>query len=82
LLWSFATGIPTLVFAEAGLSFLGLGVQLPDPSLGQMLGAAGQFWQFYPHMFYFPSLMIILSILAFQGLADGLRTAIDVNVNI
>ena len=82
LLWSFATGIPTLVFAEAGLSFLGLGVQLPDPSLGQMLGAAGQFWQFYPHMFLFPSLIIILSILAFQGLADGLRTAIDVNVNI
>lgn len=82
LLWSFATGIPNLVFAEAGLSFLGLGVQLPDPSLGQMLGAAGQFWQFYPHMFIFPSLMIILSILAFQGLADGLRTAIDVNVNI
>jgi ABC-type dipeptide/oligopeptide/nickel transport system permease subunit len=82
LLWSFATGIPTLVFAEAGLSFLGLGVRPPDPSLGQMLGTAGQFWQFYPHMFLFPSLMIILSILAFQGLADGLRTAIDVNVNI
>jgi ABC-type dipeptide/oligopeptide/nickel transport system permease subunit len=82
LLWSFATGIPTLVFAEAGLSFLGLGVQLPDPSLGQMLGTAGQFWQFFPHMFLFPSLIIILSILAFQGLADGLRTAIDVNVNI
>jgi ABC-type dipeptide/oligopeptide/nickel transport system permease subunit len=82
LLWSFATGIPTLVFAEAGLSFLGLGVQLPQPSLGQMLGAAGQFWQFFPHMFLFPSLIIILSILAFQGLADGLRTAIDVNVNI
>jgi ABC-type dipeptide/oligopeptide/nickel transport system permease subunit len=82
LLWSFATGIPTLVFAEAGMSFLGLGVRPPDPSLGQMLGTAGQFWQFYPHMFLFPSLIIILSILAFQGLADGLRTAIDVNVNI
>ena len=82
LLWSFAVGIPTLVFAEAGMSFLGLGVRPPDPSWGQMLGAAGQFWMFYPHMFLFPSLMIILSILAFQGLADGLRTAIDVNVNI
>ena len=82
LLWSFAVGIPTLVFAEAGMSFLGLGIRPPDPSLGQMLGTAGQFWQFFPHMFIFPSLMIILSILAFQGLADGLRTAIDVNVNI
>jgi len=64
------------------MSFLGLGIRPPDPSLGQMLGTAGQFWQFFPHMFIFPSLMIILSILAFQGLADGLRTAIDVNVNI
>jgi ABC-type dipeptide/oligopeptide/nickel transport system permease subunit len=82
LLWSFAVGIPTLVFAEAGMSFLGLGVRPPDPSWGQMLGAAGQFWMFYPHMFLFPSLMITLSILAFQGLADGLRTAIDVNVNV
>jgi len=82
LLWSFATGIPTLVFAEAGMSFLGLGIRPPDPSWGQMLGTAGQFWQFFPHMFIFPSLMIILSILAFQGLADGLRTAIDVNVNV
>jgi ABC-type dipeptide/oligopeptide/nickel transport system permease subunit len=82
LLWSFAVGIPTLVFAEAGMSFLGLGIRPPDPSWGQMLGSAGQFWMFYPHMFLFPSLMIILSILAFQGLADGLRTAIDVNVNV
>ncbi len=82
LLWSFAVGIPTLVFAEAGMSFLGLGIRPPDPSWGQMLGTSGQYWMFYPHMFLFPSLMIILSILAFQGLADGLRTAIDVNVNV
>jgi ABC-type dipeptide/oligopeptide/nickel transport system permease subunit len=82
LIWSFAVGIPTLVFAEAGLSFLGLGIRPPDPSWGQMLGTSGQYWMFYPHMFLFPGLMIVLSILAFQGLADGLRTAIDVNVNI
>ena len=82
LLWSFAVGIPTSVFAEAGLSFLGLGIRPPDPSWGQMLGSAGQWWQFRPHMFIFPGLMITLSILAFQGLADGLRSAIDVNVNV
>lgn len=82
LLWGFAVGIPTAVFAEAGLSFLGMGVRPPQPSWGQMLGEAGQWWIYKPHMFVFPGLMITLSVLAFQGLADGLRTAIDVNVNV
>ena len=82
LLWSFAVGIPTSVFAEAGLSFLGMGVRPPEPSWGRMLGEAGQWWIYRPHMFVFPGLMITLSVLAFQGLADGLRSAIDVNVNI
>jgi ABC-type dipeptide/oligopeptide/nickel transport system permease subunit len=81
LLWGFAVGIPTAVFAEAGLSFLGLGVRPPQPSWGQMLGESGQWWMYMPHMFVYPGLMITLSVLAFQGLADGLRTAIDVNVN-
>jgi ABC-type dipeptide/oligopeptide/nickel transport system permease subunit len=82
LLWSFAAGIPIAVFAEAGLSFIGLGVRPPSPSWGQMLGAAGQYWRYFPHMFIFPSLMITLSVLAFQGLADGLREAMDVNINV
>jgi ABC-type dipeptide/oligopeptide/nickel transport system permease subunit len=82
LLWGFAVGIPTAVFAEAGLSFLGMGVRPPQPSWGQMLGEAGQWWIYKPHMFVFPGLMITLSVLAFQGLADGLRSAIDVNVNV
>ncbi len=82
LLWGFAVGIPTAVFAEAGLSFIGMGVRPPEPSWGQMLGAAGQWWMYRPHMFVFPGLMITLSVLAFQGLADGLRAAIDVNVNV
>ena len=82
LLWRFAVGIPTSLFAEAGLSFLGMGVRPPEPSWGRMLGEAGQWWIYRPHMFVFPSLMIVLSVLAFQGLADGLRSAIDVNVNI
>ena len=82
LLWSFAAGIPIAVFAEAGLSFIGMGVRPPQPSWGQMLGQAGQYWQYFPHIFIFPSLMITLSVLAFQGLADGLREAMDVNVNV
>jgi len=82
LLWSFAVGIPTSVFAEAGLSFLGMGVRPPEPSWGRMLGESGLWWIYRPHMFVFPGLMITLSVLAFQGLADGLRSAIDVNVNV
>jgi ABC-type dipeptide/oligopeptide/nickel transport system permease subunit len=82
LLWSFAVGIPTSVFAEAGLSFIGMGIRPPEPSWGQMLGESGQWWIYRPHMFVYPGLMIALSVLAFQGLADGLRSAIDVNVNI
>ncbi len=82
LLWGFAVGIPTAVFAEAGLSFLGMGIRPPQPSWGQMLGEAGLWWMYRPHMFVFPGLMITLSVLAFQSLADGLRSAIDVNVNV
>lgn len=82
LVWGFAAGIPTAVFAEAGLSFIGMGVRPPQPSWGQMLGEASLYWQYFPHVFIFPSIMITLSVLAFQGLADGLREALDVNINI
>jgi len=82
LLWGFAAGIPSAVFAEAGLSFLGMGIRPPRPSWGQMLGEAGSYWIYWPHMFIFPSLMITLSVLAFQGLADGLRKALDVSTNL
>jgi ABC-type dipeptide/oligopeptide/nickel transport system permease subunit len=82
LLWSFASGIPGSVFAEAGLSYLGIGIRPPHPSWGQMLGTAGRWWMYYWHIFLFPSGMIMISVLAFQGLADGLRQAIDVNVNV
>jgi len=82
LLWGFAAGIPTAVFAEAGLSYLGMGVRPPRPSWGRMLADSGYYWQFWPHMFIFPSMMITLSVLAFQGIADGLRKALDVSENI
>lgn len=82
LLWNFAASIPGSVFAEAGLSFLGLGIRPPTPSWGQMLGQAGGYWLYYWQVFLFPSLCIVISVVAFQGLADGLRQAIDVNVNV
>jgi ABC-type dipeptide/oligopeptide/nickel transport system permease subunit len=82
LLWGFAVGIPVAVFAEASMSFIGMGVRPPQPSWGQMLNEAAADWQYTPHLFVFPSLMITLSVLAFQGMADGLREALDVNVNV
>jgi ABC-type dipeptide/oligopeptide/nickel transport system permease subunit len=82
LIWSFAAGIPGAVFAEASLSFLGMGVRPPNPSWGQMLGESGQYFQYWPHMLFFPAMFIMLSVLAFQGLADGLRQAVAVNVNV
>lgn len=78
LVWSFAVGIPVAIFAEAGLSFIGMGIRPPQPSWGQMLAEAGAYWQYSPHMVVFPSLMITLSVLAFQLLADGVREALDV----
>ncbi len=77
ILWGFAAGIPTAVLAEAGLSFIGMGIRPPTPSWGRMLGEAGEYIGYWPHMFFFPSIMISLTILAFQGLADGLRDAFD-----
>lgn len=82
LLWSFAASIPSIVFAEAGLSFLGMGVRPPTPSWGQMLQEAAGYWQYWPHIFLVPGGMIALTVLAFQGLADGLREALDVNINV
>lgn len=82
LLWNFAASIPGVIFAEAGLSFLGMGVKPPLPSWGQMLAEAAGYWQYWPHLFLVPGLMITLSVLAFQGMADGLREAMDVNINV
>ncbi len=82
LIWGFAAGIPTAVFAEAGLSFIGMGVRPPQPSWGQMLAETGKYFSYFPHAFLAPAIMITLSVLAFQALADGIREAIDVNVNV
>jgi oligopeptide transport system permease protein len=82
LLWSFAASIPSIIFAEASLSFLGMGVRPPAPSWGQMIAEAGGYWQYWPHMFLIPGLMITLTVLAFQGMADGLREGMDVNINV
>lgn len=65
------------ILAEAALSFLGLGVQPPDPAWGRMLAEGRGFFQDAPWMAIFPGLAILLTVMAFNFLGDGLRDALD-----
>ncbi|WP_121060745.1 ABC transporter permease [Chachezhania antarctica] len=69
----FALGIQV----EAALSFIGLGVQPPTPSLGRMLADAQTLVTLAPHMAIFPGLAIILIVLGLNLLGDGLRDLLD-----
>jgi ABC-type dipeptide/oligopeptide/nickel transport system permease subunit len=75
----FILSIPGAVFAEAGYSFLGLGVQDPVPSWGKMITEGGQFMRIDPLFALLPILMIALTMLSFSFLGDGLRDALDPN---
>ncbi len=70
-------GIPTSIFREAGLSFLGIGVVPPTPSWGQMVGEYYLQVQTYWHISAFPALVLGLSILAFTFVGDGLQDALS-----
>ncbi|MFQ3622421.1 MAG: ABC transporter permease [Acetobacteraceae bacterium] len=69
--------IAMAIIAEASLSFLGLGQQPPAPSWGSMLNTAQRFLEQAPWMAIFPGLSIVLVVLAFNLLGDGLRDAFD-----
>jgi len=69
--------VPTAVIAEAILSFLGLGVQPPQPSWGTMLNTAQQFLETAPWMAWWPGLAIFLLALSFNLAGDGLRDVLD-----
>ncbi len=70
-------GLAGVTLAEAGLSFLGLGVQPPLPSWGSMLSEGRQFLLVAPHLSIFPGLAIALLVLGFNILGDGLRDILD-----
>ena len=74
---STALQIPSAIFTESFLSFVGLGVQSPMPSLGSLANAAREGMQSYPHKLVIPSLVICLLVLSFNLLGDGLRDAFD-----
>jgi peptide/nickel transport system permease protein len=67
----------TAILAEAGLSFLGLGTQPPDPSWGTMLGDGRKYMELAPAVAVFPGLAISLAVLGFNLLGDALRDLLD-----
>ncbi|WP_309573448.1 ABC transporter permease [Deinococcus sp.] len=69
--------VATAILAESSLSFLGLGVQPPQPSWGSMLNAARGYLAEAPWMAVFPGAAIFLAVLAFNLVGDGLREALD-----
>ena len=72
-----ALAIPSNMVAEAGLSFLGLGVQPPTPSWGQMLSTATTWFQTDPEYVLVPALTLLLCVLAFTALGEEVRRAVD-----
>ena len=69
--------IPTNILAEAGFSFLGVGVQIPEPSWGGMLFDSLNYYQIDPAYMLVPGLAIFVTVLAFNLLGDGVRDAFD-----
>ena len=65
------------ILVEAALSFLGLGVQPPTPSWGLMVATGRDFLLVTPHITTIPGLAIMLAVLGFNLLGDGLRDALD-----
>jgi len=65
------------IMLEAALSFLGLGVQPPTPSWGEMISSGRNFLMVAPHVATIPGLAIMLAVLGFNLMGDGLRDALD-----
>jgi oligopeptide transport system permease protein len=69
--------VPSAIFTEAFLSFIGLGISAPQASWGSLASDALDGYQLYPLQLFFPAMAICLTILAFNFLGDGLRDALD-----
>lgn len=69
--------IPSAIFFEAFLSFIGLGIRPPIASLGSLVDAGFKSLQIYPHLMIFPAVVISLIMISFNLLGDGLRDALD-----
>ena len=69
--------IPGVILTESFLSFLGLGVQEPMTSLGSLISKGAQDMELAPWLLIFPSLVMVVTLMAFNFIGDGLRDAID-----
>jgi ABC-type dipeptide/oligopeptide/nickel transport system permease subunit len=69
--------IPSIILIESFLSFLGLGVQPPTPSWGEMLSTGRGFLHLAPWVSVFPGVALSATVLGFNFLGDGLRDALD-----
>ncbi len=72
-------GVVSAVMSETGLSFLGLGVKIPDVSLGTLLSAGANSLEASPWEFYFPALVLTVLTISMAFISDGLRDALDPN---
>jgi peptide/nickel transport system permease protein len=70
-------GVGVAIMAEAGLSFLGLGVQPPTPTWGSMIQVGFQYLELAPWLVMAPGIVIFMAVLGFNLLGDGLREALD-----
>jgi oligopeptide transport system permease protein len=77
LIVSVTLGVPTAIFTEAGLSFLGFGINDPLPSWGKMVADSSSYIRVYWHLGLLPTLMIAITMLSFSFVGDGLRDALD-----
>ena len=69
--------IPAVILAESFLSFLGLGVQPPMASLGTLIANGAQDMELAPWLLIFPSVVMVVTLMSFNFIGDGLRDAID-----
>jgi len=70
-------GVANAILAEAYISFLGLGVQPPTATWGNMLDGANSYLESAPWLWFFPGVLILLTVLSINFLGDGLRDALD-----
>lgn len=77
LIVAVTAGMGGAIFLEAGLSFLGIGIQPPNASWGSMLEEGRRYWQIFPHLMLIPAVTIGIVQVAFVFLGDGLNDALD-----
>lgn len=70
-------GVASAILTEAYISFLGLGVQAPTPTWGNMITGAANYIEEAPWLWFFPGLLILLTVLSINFVGDGLRDALD-----